>query len=95
MMKPICVPCGLFYRPKKNGFSFLEGMPNSNRTPSGKEHADLWRDYKLWQGDLWECRGCGHQIIVGVGAAPISEHYLPDFAERVKSRAPAFRVNDC
>jgi hypothetical protein len=94
-MKPICVPCERFYRPKKNGFSFLEGMPKSNQAPSGKEHSDLWDDYKLWHGDLWQCPGCSHQIIVGVGSGPISEHYLPDFAGRVKSFAPAFRVNDC
>ena len=26
-MRPICVPCRRFYRPKKNGTYFLEGHP--------------------------------------------------------------------
>ena len=28
-MKPICVPCQRFYRPKKNGFMFIEAMPRA------------------------------------------------------------------
>ena len=52
-MKPVCVKCRLFYRPKKNGAYFEEGMPTT------EVGVKLWRSYKLWAGDLWQCRGCG------------------------------------
>jgi hypothetical protein len=53
-MKPICVKCKKFYRPKENGYCFTEGMPTS----SGE-----WKPYKAWMGDLWECPECGHQLL--------------------------------
>jgi hypothetical protein len=64
-MAPICVPCQRFYRPEKNGYTFLEGMPIAN-APPGKEYAHAWKPYKLWRGDLWKCEGCGHLTIAGV-----------------------------
>ena len=84
-MKPICVRCKRFYSPEKNGTRFLEGMPVG---------AD-WKPYKLWLGDKWRCRGCGNEIIVGVGMEPVSEHYKPDFAEKVEALQPELQVNDC
>jgi hypothetical protein len=95
MLKPICVKCQRFYRMKKSGFSFMEGMPLDNSTPAGTENPDAWTPYKLWSGDLWECRGCGHQLISGVGSSPISEHYKPDFQEVVKRYIATYQVNDC
>ena len=95
-MKPICVPCQRFYRPKKTGFYFIESMPIYNGAPSGNSHPELWRPYKIWSGDLWECLGCGHQTISGVGVNPISIKHEPDFemiAEKLK--AIQFEVNDC
>lgn len=84
-MKPICVRCRRFYRMKKGGFYFIEGMPND---------AD-WQDYKLWVGDLWHCLGCGNEIISGVGLQPLSERHHQDF-EEVKERVGAtIRINDC
>jgi len=93
-MKPICVPCQRFYRPKKNGFSFVEGMPINNAKP-GKANADKWRPYKLWSGDLWECPDCGHQIISGTGHTPIAIQHEQGFDELVKGYNATFQVNDC
>jgi hypothetical protein len=92
-MKPICVPCQRFYRPKKNGFPFIEGMPIDNLTPPGTAAPHEWKPYKLWMGDKWACEGCGHELVVGVG--PIAEHYQPDFAERVERYGIELQVNDC
>jgi hypothetical protein len=87
-VKPICVKCRRFYRPKRNGVFFIEGMP-----PYAGE--TQWRPYKLWQGDLWECLGCGHELISGVGHFPIREHYQDDFDEVVRILKPGLQVDDC
>lgn len=98
-MKPICVPCQRFYRPKKNGFYFMEGMPcavaSDGDVPLGTERPDLWKPYKLWSGDLWRCQGCGAEIVVGVAHRPISEHYQDGFSEIVQNYAVTLQVNDC
>lgn len=97
-MKPVCKPCQRFFRPKKNGFAFVEAMPTSGPLPAkpGTEEPERWEPYKLWMGDLWECKGCGTEIIVGVGREPISEHYLDDF-EKTRASYPTadYIVNDC
>jgi hypothetical protein len=92
-LKPICVKCHRFYRCKKNGFDFVEGMPAHDGAPPGIEHDAEWQDYKVWQGDLWECKGCGHLLISGVGMKPFSERHDPDFAAVVERTW--LRVNDC
>ena len=95
-MKPICVPCQRFYRPIKNGFFFIEGMPTGNGTLPGKAEPDKWSPYKLWCGDKWQCPDCRNEIISGVGLEPISEHYLPDFSEMVEiTGADQLQINDC
>lgn len=97
-LKPICVKCHRFYRPKKNGFCFIEGMPSFEHEgfiEPGIENDAQWVDYKLWRGDLWECKGCGHLLIEGVAAQPMSEHYKPEFREFVEATNATFRVNDC
>lgn len=96
-MKPVCVTCQRFFRPKKNGTSFVEGKPAPgvvNAVP-GTARPEDWKPYKLWLGDRWACDGCGAQIIVGVGFQPVCEHYKPDFADAVASFRPALQVNDC
>lgn len=94
MLKPICAPCQRFFRPKRNGFLFVEGMPvGQERAPPGTERPDLWQPYKLWQGDLWECQGCKTEIIVGTGYAPVSEQHQPAFASLIKESK--LQVNDC
>jgi hypothetical protein len=95
-MKPVCVPCQRFFRPKRNGFPFIEGAPKDGlATPHGKAQPDGWGPYKLWNGDLWECPDCHAEIIVGVGWRPMAEHFQPDFAEQVTSLGAEFQVNDC
>ena len=74
MPRPVCVKCKLFYRPKKNGVRWEEQLPvNLDRTkyPIATE----WKPYKVWDSDLWECRGCGTEIIVGHGQTAIMEHF--------------------
>lgn len=94
-MKPICVKCQRFYRPKKTGFRFVEGMPISNRAQPGTAEPEKWKPYKLWVGDLWECEGCGSQIVSGFARSPISEHYEPEFAGKLAALGEHLQVNDC
>lgn len=93
-MKPICVKCQRFYRPKKNGIAFVEGMPLERDARPGIEDDHLWAPYKLWSGDLWFCPGCGHELISGVGGQ-ISEHYMPDFLQQVERLGATLKINDC
>lgn len=95
-MKPVCVPCQRFFRPKKNGFYFIEGMPTANDALPGVHEPEKWTPYKLWVSDLMECPGCGAQILSGFGQAPIAEHYQEDFAKRAAAlNAHQLQVNDC
>lgn len=99
-MKPICVKCRRFYRIKKGGFYFIEGMPRAGvaalRVGDSDWHNDAnWQDYKLWSGDLWECKGCGHQLVSGVGLAPVRERHHEDFAAMKEGLGAHYRVNDC
>lgn len=94
-MKPICVPCQRFFRMKKQGVYFIEGMPKVNRALPGTSQPQLWTPYKLWAGDRWECEGCGAVILAGFGSEPIAEHYQSDFADRAKALNATFQVNDC
>jgi len=78
---------------------FIEGMPlpTPDRHPvlPGNVEPENWAPYKVWCGDLYECEGCGAQIISGVGRAPLTEHYKPDFEEWVIRTNATFQVNDC
>ena len=101
-MKPICCKCQRFFKVKKNGFRFIEGMPKAGERPKpGIEEAHNWVPYKLWVGDLYECQGCGDQIVSGFGSGPISEHYMDDFnetvlrSEAVNNGISLLQVNDC
>ena len=68
-------------------------MPNSITDPDHAE--EQWTSYKLWIGDLWLCRGCGTEIIVGVPSHHISEHFHPDYEKQCKRYNPVFRIDDC
>ena len=94
-MKPICVPCRRFFKPKKNGVFFIEGMPVMNGAKPGSMEAEKWKPYKLWSGDLWECPDCGAVIISGTGKDRIAEHYQEDFAEKIEKYGVEIQVNDC
>jgi hypothetical protein len=88
MPPPACVKCRRFFHVRKNSVDVMEGMPTSNA------HTE-WTDYKLWEADLWECEGCGAQIIVGYGQVPIAEHYQSDFARLKALYPPLCRIDDC
>lgn len=99
-MKPACVKCQRFFRPKKTGFAFIEAMPRSNmgeptRAQPGTAEPHRWTPYKLWIGDLWECEGCGAEAIFGVGQGPVAEHYQPDFSDKVARYGAFAQINDC
>lgn len=94
-MKPICVKCRRFYRPKRNGLYFLEGLPLADGARPGNADPASWGPYKLWCGDLWECPDCGHELISGVGQQPLAEHFHDGFAEKVREYAATIQVNDC
>lgn len=95
-MKPICAPCRRFFRPKKTGFEFIEGMPTENGAPPGTSAPEKWKPYKIWMGDLWECQGCDTTIVNGMGLAPIAVQHHPFFGDRLSGLGPdALQVNDC
>lgn len=93
-MKPICVKCHRFYRPKKTGLYFIEGMPDDGAKP-GLAEPEKWKPYKLWSGDMWACPDCGAEIISGVGRDRIAEHYEPEFSATAQRLHADFQVNDC
>ena len=96
-MKPICIPCQRFMRPKRNGYYFIEGMPHGEDWDgtSGKDSPG-WLPYKVWVGDLYECPDCHAQAISGVARLPVSEHYLPDFQDLIaRTGADRLMVKDC
>jgi hypothetical protein len=101
MLKPVCVSCQCFYRPHRNGYFFTEMMPNGphHGPPEdrrGTKAPELWQPYKLWVGDLWQCPECAHELVVGVIAGPIAEHYQPDFNSLVERYGGnQLKVNDC
>jgi hypothetical protein len=98
MLKPICIPCQRFFRKKKSGFYFTEGMPANGQTrpQSGLAEPQNWKPYKIWSGDIWECKGCGAKIISSVGSQPVNEHYVENFELcRKQLGADQFQVNDC
>lgn len=94
-MKPICVPCQRFFRPKRTGIPFIESMPIEGRPAAGTAEPDRWTPYKLWVGDQWQCEGCGAEIASGVAPRPVAEHYQPDFADAARRLGAALVVNDC
>lgn len=94
-MKPICVPCQRFYKMETMGICFIEAMPTVIGALPGKGHADDWKPYKLWMGDMWKCQGCGAEIVVGVGQIRIAEHYEKDFAQKIESFNAKLQINDC
>lgn len=96
MLKPICFKCHVFYRMKKSGLYITEGMPTDNLAPKGLIKPELWKPYKIWAIDMRECVNCRHQILIGSGREPISEHYRDDFAGlQHKLGADLYQVNDC
>ena len=98
-MKPICLPCERFMRPKRNGYYFVEGKPwGGGMEWDGERGKDSlgWTPYKVWVGDVWACPDCGSQIINGVGIDPVAEHYQDGFDEvMTRTNARQLMVKDC
>lgn len=97
MPKPACLKCRCFYRPKRNGYRIVEGMPNGTVMPGeenirGLAKPEAWQPYKLWVADLWQCPDCGHELVTGWGVNPLSEHYKPGFSELIGGLV---QINDC
>lgn len=91
-IKPICVKCQCFYRPKKNGVFLTEMMPKHNNAERGIKDPGAWMPYKVWVGDLWECPDCNHQIIEGVNGPLAERHH--HYMESMRARSE-YDVNDC
>lgn len=95
-MKPICVPCQRFYRCKHNEHYFIEGMPGPEWDGMSGKDSPGWLPYKVWLGDLWECPGCGHQTVSGIGRNRVAEHYESEFAIVIKrTGASQLFIKDC
>lgn len=63
--RPVCAACQLEMRPERIGVGLLDMA--------------AFGPYHLWDADLYECPGCGHQIVAGFGDNPISRHFEDDF----------------
>lgn len=96
MLKPVCVPCQRFFRMKKGGFYFTEGMPIGSDVAPGTAEPEKWVPYKVWAGDLWKCQGCGAEILSGFGHNPIATQHEDKFGDlRMMLGADRYQVNDC
>ena len=70
----VCISCNQQMRPKKNSYRFVEMA----KMTDGSEQVP----YKIWDGDLWECQGCGASIVhTDPRQLPVNEHYKPGFSE--------------
>lgn len=95
MPKPACVPCQRFFRPKRNGYYCTEMMPEHGALP-GTLEPHRWHPYKIWAADLYECEGCGAQIVVGWSGGPLAVQHEPNFLSQQKLLgADQLLINDC
>lgn len=67
----VCAKCNVEMYPKKNGVFVLE---YAGHMP-----------YKIWSADLWACRSCGAEIVLGFPRYAIVEHYEPHFLKVLES----------
>ncbi|KKN16512.1 hypothetical protein LCGC14_0975230 [marine sediment metagenome] len=57
---PVCAKCSQEMYPKKNQVGVLDYA--------------VFGPYQVWDADLWGCRGCGIEIVVGFAQGPIGRH---------------------
>ena len=72
----LCTKCSVKFKPCRSGVSVVEMF---GRPP---------QPYKIWDADLWQCPGCGTQIVAGFASAA-TEHYeqnFPDMLTRVQEK---------
>jgi len=97
--KPVCLACGLFFTPHKTGITWEEGMPHGSSPLRyyDPDTGNKWHSYKLWRGDVYKCRGCETEIIVGHGQQPVAIQHEPNYEqERLACGGDAIPfVHDC
>lgn len=69
--------CGRFMRCTKNSVTVEEQLADG-------------APYKLWDADRYACPECGAEVITGFGAAPLVEHWRPDYAKQRERLAPVY-----
>jgi hypothetical protein len=70
-MRPVCVPC-------KAEYWCIKNEATVEQTAGG-------RPYKLWSGDLWQCPGCDHKLVIGFASRPLAESHQTDLYESYRS----------
>lgn len=68
--RPVCVKCNREMRPERYGVGCLDMV-------------DLLA-YAIWDCDLWKCRACGYEILVGFGKNAIVYHYTGEEFDKVR-----------
>lgn len=66
----LCLDCNVEYVPWRNGVKVLETCLND-------------QPYKLWNADLLQCPGCGHQVVARFGGSGTDNHD-PTFDTRLQ-----------
>lgn len=70
MPKLVCTKCQVELKPETNGVKVIEMAS--------------FGPYKIWNADLWKCRGCGLEIVSGFAHEPIAEHFQPTFPQELE-----------
>lgn len=66
--RPVCVKCQREMECLKNEVGVVDTHKN--------------HDYdELWLADMWECKKCGNEIVMGFGRAPIADATLEKYQE--------------
>ena len=63
---PVCAKCRVTMRCKQNDFIV-------------EEMADTTAPYRVWSTDLWECRGCGAEVVTGFAPKPMAEQWMASY----------------
>jgi len=84
-IRPVCIKCQKEYKVKKSGV-ITELMTTFGGKPAS---------FELYDSDLWECPGCGHQIIGGFGQKALAQHFEEDYQEVLKRVSTTSQVFKC
>ncbi len=75
--RPVCPKCECELHPQENGVGVLDMAGD--------------REYEVYDADLWQCPGCGLQVVGGFGNRAISAHYMETFQKVIQSYKTLFR----